>query len=85
MPIVYKRLAEELGVYVTHEDCVEYGRSFGNWPAFEDSPGALQCLKRYFKLVILSNVDNETFQASNTTSIYGDRIGADERAFAARM
>jgi 2-haloacid dehalogenase len=44
---------------------VEYGRSVGNWPAFEDSPGALQYLKKYFKLVILSDVDNEAFQASN--------------------
>ena len=65
LPIVYKRLAEEWGVHVTHEDCLEYGRSVGNWPAFEDSPGALQYLKKYFKLVILSNVDNETFEASN--------------------
>src|SRR5713226_6889798 len=65
LPIVYKRLAEEWGVHVTHEDCIEYGRSVGNWPAFEDSPGALQYLKKYFKLVILSNVDNESFQASN--------------------
>ena len=51
--------------HAAHEDCVEYGRSVGNWPAFEDSPGALQYLKKHFKLVILSNVDNETFQASN--------------------
>ena len=65
LPIVYKRLAEEWGVHVTHEDCIEYGRSVGNWPVFEDSPGSLQYLKKYFKLVILSNVDNETFQASN--------------------
>ena len=27
--------------------------------------GVLQYLKKYYKLVILSNVDNETFQASN--------------------
>lgn len=65
LPIVYKRFAEEWGVPAILEDCVEYGRSVANWPAFEDSPGALQYLKKYFKLVILSNVDNETFQASN--------------------
>lgn len=65
LAIVYKRLAEEWGLHATHEDCVEYGRSVGNWPAFEDLPGALQYLKKYFKLVILSNVDNETFLASN--------------------
>jgi hypothetical protein len=39
--------------------------AIANWPAFEDSPGALQYLKKYFKLVILSNVDNFSFQASN--------------------
>src|ERR1700745_2177174 len=65
LAIVYKRLAEEWGVQATHEDCVEYGRSVGNWPAFEDSPGALQYLKKHFKLVIFSKVNTETFQASN--------------------
>jgi 2-haloacid dehalogenase len=65
LSIVYKRLAEEWGVHATHENCVAYGRSVGNWPAFEDSPAALQYLKKYFKLVILSNVDNESFEASN--------------------
>lgn len=65
LPIVYKRLAEEWGVPVTHEECAAYGRSVGNWPAFEDSAGALQYLKKFYKLVILSNVDNESFAASN--------------------
>jgi 2-haloacid dehalogenase len=65
LPIVYKRLAEEWGVHVTNEDCVQYGQSVGDWPAFEDSTSALQYLKRYYKLVILSNVDNESFHASN--------------------
>jgi 2-haloacid dehalogenase len=65
LAIVYKRLAEEWGVHVTHEDCVAYGKSIGNWPAFEDSAAALHYLKKYFKLVILSNVDNESFEASN--------------------
>src|SRR5262249_46214606 len=65
LPIVYKRLAEEWGVHASHEECAEYGRLIGNWPAFEDSPSALQYLKKHFKLVILSNIDNESFQASN--------------------
>jgi 2-haloalkanoic acid dehalogenase type II len=65
LPVVYKRLAEEWGVPVTHEECVTYGRSVGNWPAFEDSAGALQYLKKFYKLVILSNVDNQSFAGSN--------------------
>lgn len=65
LPIVYKRLCEQWGVSYTNAQCEEYGRSVQNWPAFVDSPGALQYLKKYFKLIILSNVDNRSFQHSN--------------------
>ncbi|KND57374.1 2-haloalkanoic acid dehalogenase [Candidatus Paraburkholderia schumanniana] len=65
LAIVYKRLAEEWGVSHTHEECVAYGRSIRNWPAFEDSANALHYLKQHYKLVILSNVDNESFTHSN--------------------
>jgi 2-haloacid dehalogenase len=65
LSIVYKRLAEEWSVAATHEECVEYGRSIGDWPAFPDSVAALQYLKKRFKLVILSNVDNYSFTHSN--------------------
>ncbi|MEX3693149.1 haloacid dehalogenase type II [Paraburkholderia sp. BR14263] len=65
LPIVYKRLAEEWGLPFTHEECMAYGRSVRNWPVFEDTVAALQYLKQHYKLVILSNVDNETFSYSN--------------------
>jgi 2-haloacid dehalogenase len=65
LAIVYKRLADRWGVAVSWEECVAYGRAIGDWPEFEDSPGALQYFKRHFKLVILSNVDNESFAASS--------------------
>ncbi|MBY8828924.1 haloacid dehalogenase type II [Hephaestia mangrovi] len=65
LPIVYKRLAEQWGVVVGVAECEEYGRSVRHWPAFVDSPGALQYLKKYYKLIILSNVDNRTFSFSN--------------------
>ena len=65
LPIVYKRLAEEWGLSVSWEECEAYGHSVKNWPAFPDSAEALQYLKRHYKLVILSNVDNESFAASN--------------------
>ena len=71
LAVVYKRLAEEWGVAVSWEDCLAYGRSVGTWPAFADSAGALQYLKRYYKLVILSNVDNASFALSN------QRLGVD--------
>lgn len=65
LAIVYKRLAEEWGVTASWEECQAYGRSVGDWPAFPDSAEALQHLKKHYKLVILSNVDNESFAASN--------------------
>ena len=65
LAVVYKRLAEEWGVPASVESCEAYGQSIGNWPAFADSPGSLQYLKKYYKLIILSNVDNRSFSHSN--------------------
>ena len=65
LAVVYKRLAEEWRVNVTWEECLAYGRSVGDWPAFADSAKALAYLKKHFTLVILSNVDNQSFALSN--------------------
>ena len=65
LAIVYRRLAEEWGVPVSWAACETYGRSVQNWPAFDDSAEALAYLKQHYKLVILSNVDNASFAASN--------------------
>ena len=65
LAIVFRRLAEEWLVPVTWSECVTYGRSVKNWPAFADSAAALQYLKQHYKLVILSNVDNDSFAGSN--------------------
>ena len=65
LAIVYKRLAEEWSVIVTPEECVAYGESVKDWPAFADTAEALQYLKKHYKLIILSNVDNKSFSFSN--------------------
>jgi 2-haloalkanoic acid dehalogenase type II len=67
LAVVHKRLAEEWGVPVSWDECLAYGRSVRDWPAFPDSAEALKYLKKYYKLVILSNVDNASFAFSNTT------------------
>jgi 2-haloalkanoic acid dehalogenase type II len=36
-----------------------------DWPAFPDSAESLAYLKKHYKLVILSNIDNASFAASN--------------------
>jgi len=65
LAIVYKRLAEEWGVTAGIEECEDYGQSIRHWPAFPDSPKALAYLKQFYKLIILSNVDNRSFSFSN--------------------
>lgn len=65
LSIVYRRLAEEWGLAVTWDECETYGASVKDWPAFPDSPDALAYLKEHYKLVILSNVDQRSFAASN--------------------
>ncbi len=64
LAVVAKRLAEEFGVAATWEECLAYGASVKDWPAFPDSADALKYLKEHYKLVILSNVDNASFAAS---------------------
>jgi 2-haloalkanoic acid dehalogenase type II len=65
LAIVHKRLAEEWRVRVSWEESVAYGLSVRDWPAFPDSAEALSYLGRHYGLVILSNVDNESFSFSN--------------------
>ena len=38
LAVVYKRLAEDWGVPVGWDECVDYGRTVRDWPAFADSP-----------------------------------------------
>ena len=65
LAVVYRRLAEEWGVPTTWDECVRYGNSVKDWPPFPDSVEALRYLKQHYQLVILSNVDNESFAESN--------------------
>ncbi|HEV2675394.1 MAG TPA: haloacid dehalogenase type II [Aliidongia sp.] len=61
----HRRLARTWDIHSTADEAADFGRSVGRWPAFADSATALQYLKRYYKLVILSNVDRASFALSN--------------------
>jgi 2-haloalkanoic acid dehalogenase type II len=65
LAMVYKRLAEEWDMPAPFDEALAYGRSIKDWPAFPDSAEALKYLKQHYRLVILSNVDNESFAFSN--------------------
>jgi 2-haloalkanoic acid dehalogenase type II len=62
---VHRRLAGEWGVKADEERAVAFGKSVPDWPEFPDTPASLQYLQRYYKLVILSNVDRESFAGTN--------------------
>ena len=63
--IVQTRMAKDWGVEPRAEESKAFGKSIRDWPAFGDSPGALQYLKQHYKLAILSNVDRKSFRASS--------------------
>ena len=62
---VHRRLAKEWDVTMSQAEHDQFGASVPDWPAFPDSRQALDYLRRYYKLVILSNVDRVSFAASN--------------------
>lgn len=61
----FRRLGAELGFRVTDADADALGTSVPDWPAFPDSAEALRRLQRHYRLMILSNVDRESFAGSN--------------------
>jgi 2-haloalkanoic acid dehalogenase type II len=65
LAVVAKRLTEEWRVAASWDECLAYGQSIRDWPAFADTVAALNYLKQHFKLAILSNVDNDSFAFSN--------------------
>ncbi|KAL8814156.1 MAG: hypothetical protein Q9223_006597, partial [Gallowayella weberi] len=53
-----------------------FGESVGDWPAFPDTLDALQRLRKYFKLVVLSNTDAVSFAATNREQLPGIEFDA---------
>lgn len=69
---VLPKLAARLGLSSPSQDeCIAFGDSVGVWPVFKDTIDALKKLSRHYKLVVLSNVDRESFAKTNTGSLQG--------------
>jgi 2-haloacid dehalogenase len=60
-----RALGAEWGVEVSTADADALATSVPDWPAFVDSPAALDTLARHYQLIILSNIDRTSFAASN--------------------
>jgi 2-haloacid dehalogenase len=61
---VLEGFGEQFGFTPSDEERTAFSTSVGDWPAFSDSPEALQMLSRRFKLVIISNIDDDLFELS---------------------
>lgn len=74
---VHPQLCEKLGLEKpTKEESEKFGASVGSWPAFPDTVEALKRLSKTYKLVVLSNVDNESFKAGNANGLEGFKFDA---------
>lgn len=62
---VHRALGQRWGLEPNKLAPIAFGGSVQRWPAFADSPQALAYLKEHYKLVILSNVDTNSFARSN--------------------
>jgi 2-haloacid dehalogenase len=57
-------LGAQLGFAPTQTELQHFSESVRDWPAFPDSPAALQALHTQYKLAIVSNVDDDLFAYS---------------------
>jgi 2-haloacid dehalogenase len=64
-------VAAELGFVPTPDEVATFSGSVVDWPAFPDSPAALERLHRRFRLGVITNCDDDLFAAS------GRRLGTD--------
>ncbi|MGD0105500.1 MAG: HAD family hydrolase [Rhodopila sp.] len=62
---VHRQLAVEWDVAPDPAEDAAFGASVGDWPTFPDTVEALRYLRQHFRLIILSNVDRASFQATN--------------------
>ena len=60
-----RELGHELGAQVAEADAERLACSVPAWPAFPDSPAALQALAQRYQLIILSNVGRASLEASH--------------------
>ena len=72
LTIIHPQIAAKLELAPpTQESSKEFGQSIGKWPAFPDTVEALRRLSKHYKLVVLSNVDRASFEASNVGPLQG--------------
>jgi 2-haloacid dehalogenase len=60
-----RRMANAWAIAASDAEAAAFGDSVKDWPAFPDAAEALARLQKFYRLVILSNVDRASFAHSN--------------------
>jgi hypothetical protein len=55
----HRQLAERLGLKVSWEEGMTFARSVRNWTLFEDAPGAMLYLRKFYRLLVCGDRDAE--------------------------
>lgn len=77
LAVAYKAFAASLNLpEPSEEEARRFGSGIGSWPAFPDTVPALQALKKHYKLVILSNIDNDSIAATVSGPLKGVEFDA---------
>ncbi|KAL2752929.1 hypothetical protein ACRALDRAFT_2127673 [Sodiomyces alcalophilus JCM 7366] len=72
---IHPQVAAKLGLPTPSEAAsAAFGASVASWPAFPDTVQALRRLGARYKLVVLSNVDRESFAGTNSGPLQGVRF-----------
>ncbi|MFJ3484177.1 hypothetical protein ACIPL1_12470 [Pseudomonas sp. NPDC090202] len=51
---LYQRVAQQLQIMPGWDESVAFGSSSAQWPIFEDAPGALQYLGKFYRLILIA-------------------------------
>ncbi|KAF2875199.1 HAD-like domain-containing protein [Massariosphaeria phaeospora] len=74
---IHPKICQTFGLQEpTEQESKAFGASVGQFEAFPDSVSALKQLSKRYKLVVLSNVDNASFAATNAGPLEGFKFDA---------
>ena len=59
----HRQLAERLGLKVSWEEGMTFARSVRNWSLFEDAPGAMLYLRKFYRLLVHGDREAEDREA----------------------
>lgn len=59
----HRQLAERLGLKVSWDEGMTFARSVRNWSLFEDAPGAMLYLRKFYRLLVHGDRDAEDREA----------------------